>query len=130
MRMAATRKFPVLSTKQLSLRAATAKDAPAFQQVLAIAEVTRFSNWPDAPAKTQVERALRRRGLRPPDLPAQPHRRLDPARQRRLGPRAGKSGISPRRHAAAEGVVQGRVSRFSNVRTDRGRCYKSEIRNA
>src|SRR4051794_32734889 len=59
MRMAATRKFPVLSTKHLSLRAATAKDVPAFQQVLAIAEVTRFSNWPDAPAKSQVERALR-----------------------------------------------------------------------
>src|SRR3954471_13155624 len=72
----------------------------------------------------------RRRRLRSPDLPAQPHRRMDPARQRRLRPRAGKSGISPRRHAAAEGVVQGRVSRFSNVRTDRGRCYKPEISNA
>src|SRR5882724_6267768 len=59
MRMAATRKFPVLSTKRLSLRAATPKDVPAFQRLLAIPEVTRFSNWPDAPAKPQVERALR-----------------------------------------------------------------------
>jgi ribosomal-protein-alanine N-acetyltransferase len=57
--MAATRKFPVLSTKRLSLRAATPKDVPAFQHLLAIPEVTRFSNWPDAPVKTQVERALR-----------------------------------------------------------------------
>jgi ribosomal-protein-alanine N-acetyltransferase len=57
--MAATRKFPVLSTKRLSLRAATPKDAPAFQHLFAIPEITRFSNWPDAPAKAQVERSLR-----------------------------------------------------------------------
>ena len=57
--MAAPRKFPTLSTKRLTLRAATAKDLPAFQALLSIPEVTRFSNWPDAAAGRQVERALR-----------------------------------------------------------------------
>ena len=55
----ASRKFPVLSTKRLTLRAATAKDVGEFQALLSIPEVTRFSNWPDAPNKTQVERSLR-----------------------------------------------------------------------
>jgi [ribosomal protein S5]-alanine N-acetyltransferase len=59
MRMALSRKFPVLSTKRLTLRAATPKDLAAFQQLLSIPEVTRFSNWPDAPARAQVERTLR-----------------------------------------------------------------------
>jgi ribosomal-protein-alanine N-acetyltransferase len=57
--MAATRKFPVLSTRRLTLRAAMTKDVSAFQALLSIPDVTRFSNWPDAPAKAQVERALR-----------------------------------------------------------------------
>ena len=55
----ASRKFPVLSTKRLTLRAATAKDVGEFQALLSIPDVTRFSNWPDAPNKTQVERSLR-----------------------------------------------------------------------
>jgi ribosomal-protein-alanine N-acetyltransferase len=56
---AASRKFPVLSTRRLTLRAATPKDVSAFQEMLSIPDVTRFSNWPDAPSKTQVERYLR-----------------------------------------------------------------------
>ena len=54
-----SRKFPLLSTKRLTLRAATQKDVPAFQALLSAADVTRFSNWPDAPSKTQVERSVR-----------------------------------------------------------------------
>jgi ribosomal-protein-alanine N-acetyltransferase len=57
--MALSRKFPVLSTKRLTLRAATPKDVSALQAMLSIPEVTRFNNWPDAPAKAQVERSLR-----------------------------------------------------------------------
>src|SRR5882672_7198483 len=57
--MAATRKFPELSTKRLTLRAPTPADAAAFHAVLSIPEVTRFNNWPDAPAKAQAERSLR-----------------------------------------------------------------------
>jgi ribosomal-protein-alanine N-acetyltransferase len=57
--MAATRKFPVLSTKRLILRAATPKDVSALHAMLSIPDVTRFNNWPDAPAKAKVERALR-----------------------------------------------------------------------
>lgn len=53
------RKFPVLSTKRLTLRAPTMKDVPEFQALLSIPEITRFSNWPDAPPKARVERALR-----------------------------------------------------------------------
>ena len=55
----ANRKFPVLSTKRLTLRAASPKDVGEFQALLSIPEVTRYSNWPDAPAKAQVERSLR-----------------------------------------------------------------------
>ena len=55
----ASRKFPVLSTKRLTLRAATANDVAEFQALLSIPEVTRFNNWPDAPNRTRVERALR-----------------------------------------------------------------------
>ena len=53
----ASRKFPVLSTKRLTLRAATPKDVPAFQALLAAPDVTRFSNWPDNVSTTQVERS-------------------------------------------------------------------------
>ena len=55
----ASRKFPVLSTRRLTLRAATPKDVPAFRALLSVPEVTRFSNWPDAPSTTEVERSLR-----------------------------------------------------------------------
>ncbi|KRR20210.1 acetyltransferase [Bradyrhizobium lablabi] len=55
----AKRKFPELSTQRLTLRAAMPKDVAAFQAMLSIPDVTRFSNWPDAPTKAQVERSLR-----------------------------------------------------------------------
>jgi ribosomal-protein-alanine N-acetyltransferase len=55
----ASRKFPVLSTGRLILRAATAKDVTEFHALLSIPEVTRFNNWPDAPNKTRVEGSLR-----------------------------------------------------------------------
>ena len=54
-----SRKFPVLSTKRLTLRAAASKDVAEFHALLSIPEVTRYSNWPDAPNKTQIERSLR-----------------------------------------------------------------------
>lgn len=55
----ASPRFPVLSTKRLTLRAAASKDVAAFHALLSIPEVTRFNNWPDAPDKTRVERSLR-----------------------------------------------------------------------
>ncbi len=54
-----SRKFPSLSTSRLTLRAPKPADAAAFRAVLSIPEVTRFSNWPDAPSATQVERSMR-----------------------------------------------------------------------
>lgn len=53
------RNFPVLSTKRLTLRAPTMKDVSEFHELLTVPDVTRFSNWPDAPSKAQVERFLR-----------------------------------------------------------------------
>ena len=55
----ANQKFPVLSTRRLTLRAPTMKDVSEFQALLATPDVTRFSNWPDAPKQAQVERSLR-----------------------------------------------------------------------
>ena len=49
-------KFPELSSRRLILRAPVAKDAEPFRALLSIPEVTRFSNWPDAPTKVQGER--------------------------------------------------------------------------
>jgi ribosomal-protein-alanine N-acetyltransferase len=51
--------FPALSTARLTLRAARATDAAPFRTLLAIPEVTRFSNWPDAPTQAQAERSMR-----------------------------------------------------------------------
>jgi len=51
--------FPLLSTKRLVLRAPTPEDSAAFRNLLSILDVTRFSNWPDRPSKTQVERSMR-----------------------------------------------------------------------
>jgi RimJ/RimL family protein N-acetyltransferase len=56
---AKARKFPVLSTKRLTLRAPTLADASAIRAIVSIPAVTRFSNWPDAPTKAQVERGMR-----------------------------------------------------------------------
>jgi ribosomal-protein-alanine N-acetyltransferase len=55
----AAKPFPLLSTQRLTLRAPTLNDAEAFRALLSIADVTRFSNWPDAPTKPQGERFMR-----------------------------------------------------------------------
>jgi ribosomal-protein-alanine N-acetyltransferase len=49
----------MLSTVHLTLRAPQAADAAPFRELLSIAEVTHFSNWPDAPSKAQAERFVR-----------------------------------------------------------------------
>lgn len=54
-----SRKFPTLFTERLTLRAPAIKDVAEFQALLSIPDVTRFSNWPDAPSKAQVERSVR-----------------------------------------------------------------------
>jgi [ribosomal protein S5]-alanine N-acetyltransferase len=58
-RSPARRKFPALTTKRLLLRALTAADTVPFHALVSISDVTRFSNWPDAPSKAKVERGLR-----------------------------------------------------------------------
>jgi ribosomal-protein-alanine N-acetyltransferase len=55
---ASARVFPVLSTSRLLLRAASAKDAEAFGDILSIPDVSRYSNWPDAPTKAQLKRVM------------------------------------------------------------------------
>ncbi len=55
----APKTFPLLSTPRLTLRAPTQSDAEAFRALLAVPDVTRFSNWPDAPSKPQGERFMR-----------------------------------------------------------------------
>jgi len=57
--MRLTKKFPVLATKCLTLRAPTPKDAAAFHALMSQSGVTRYSNWPDAPSKTEAERSMR-----------------------------------------------------------------------
>jgi ribosomal-protein-alanine N-acetyltransferase len=57
--MRLTGKFPLLTTRRLTLHAPTPKDAAAFLALMLQPGVTRFSNWPDAPSKTQVERSMR-----------------------------------------------------------------------
>ncbi|OCJ00263.1 acetyltransferase [Rhizobium sp. AC27/96] len=51
--------FPTLSTDRLRLREPTADDCQGWHDLLSIPEVTRFSNWPDAPKKPQAERSLK-----------------------------------------------------------------------
>jgi ribosomal-protein-alanine N-acetyltransferase len=53
------RAFPTLTTQRLLLRAPTLEDASAFQGILSIPAVTRFSNWPDTADKTAADRAMR-----------------------------------------------------------------------
>ena len=57
--MRLTGKFPVLTTRRLTLRAAAPKDAAAFLALLLQPGVTRFNNWPDAPTKAQIDRSIR-----------------------------------------------------------------------
>lgn len=51
--------FPSLSSDRLRLREPTLQDCDALHELLSIPEVTRFSNWPDAPKKVQTERNLK-----------------------------------------------------------------------
>jgi ribosomal-protein-alanine N-acetyltransferase len=51
--------FPVLWTNRLVLRAPAPNDAEPFRALLSIPDVTRYSNWPDAPSKAQSERYMR-----------------------------------------------------------------------
>lgn len=50
------RNFPILLTKRLRLRAPSGDDCDAVHSILSFPEVTRFTNWPDAPTKTRSER--------------------------------------------------------------------------
>lgn len=56
---ATSKTFPHLVTPRLVLRAPAPQDAPAFREIMVIAQVTRFSNWPDAMSKAQSERYMR-----------------------------------------------------------------------
>jgi ribosomal-protein-alanine N-acetyltransferase len=51
--------FPSLATDHLRLRAPQIGDVEPFFALLSLPEVTRFTNWPDAPRKVQVERFVR-----------------------------------------------------------------------
>ena len=51
--------FPALWTNRLVLRAPAPNDAEPFRALLSIPDVTRYSNWPDAPSKAQSERYMR-----------------------------------------------------------------------
>jgi ribosomal-protein-alanine N-acetyltransferase len=51
--------FPALTTRRLRLRLAQAQDAGAFRSLLSLPEVTRYTNWPDAPTPAQMQRYLR-----------------------------------------------------------------------
>src|SRR6202034_1419655 len=53
------REFPPLTTSRLRLREPRIDDAVHFGALLSIPDLTRFSNWPDAPTKTQAERFMR-----------------------------------------------------------------------
>src|SRR5271165_3466910 len=50
--------FPSLTTERLRLRAPHMDDTEPFRALLSNPEVTRFSNWPDAPNKAQGERLM------------------------------------------------------------------------
>ena len=49
-----THHFPVLSTNRLKLRAIAPHDVAKFRALMAIPEVTRYSNWPEAPTDVQA----------------------------------------------------------------------------
>jgi ribosomal-protein-alanine N-acetyltransferase len=49
-----TRNFPVLSTSRLTLRAIAPHDVAEFRTLMEIPEVTRYSNWPEAPTDDQA----------------------------------------------------------------------------
>jgi len=47
-------KFPILSTHRVTLRAIAPHDVAEFRALMAIPEVTRYSNWPEAPTDDQA----------------------------------------------------------------------------
>lgn len=51
--------FPTLLTERLLLREASMEDRDDFHALISVPEVTRFSNWVDAPKMAQIERSLR-----------------------------------------------------------------------
>lgn len=51
--------FPSLPTDRLILRAVTPDDAVPFRALLSIPEVTRYSDWPDAPTEDQAAQFVR-----------------------------------------------------------------------
>jgi len=53
------RKFPALVTERLRLREPIMDDRDRFHALISIPEVTRFSNWYDAPTKAQIDRSLK-----------------------------------------------------------------------
>ena len=50
--------FPVLETERLNLRAVMPEDHDFYHALLAVRDVTRFSDFPDAPARAQSGRIL------------------------------------------------------------------------
>jgi ribosomal-protein-alanine N-acetyltransferase len=53
------RSFPALTTRRLHLRLPKVEDTAAFGNVLSLAEVTRHTNWPDAPTPARMQRYMR-----------------------------------------------------------------------
>lgn len=51
--------FPLLVTDRLSLREPDIGDCDDFHGLLQIPDVTRFSDWPDAPKRAQTERSMK-----------------------------------------------------------------------
>ena len=51
--------FPNLATARLRLRQVRPQDYEAFHALLSCPEVTRFSDWPDAPSRHRAERAVK-----------------------------------------------------------------------
>lgn len=51
--------FPLLLTERLQLREPLLSDCGDFHEMLQFPEVTRFSDWPDAPTIAQTERSLK-----------------------------------------------------------------------
>jgi RimJ/RimL family protein N-acetyltransferase len=53
-----TQPFPALATKRLELRAINAGDASFYHELLLLAEVTRFSDLPDAASPARATRIV------------------------------------------------------------------------
>ena len=51
--------FPLLWTERLKLRELAMSDCDDLHEILCLPQVTRFSNWPDAPKLAQTERSLK-----------------------------------------------------------------------